>query len=111
MITWHECCESAMGRNPTARLVNHDDPHEDNENRQVDEIAVQRVNMYKSGTNDKLGQVLQSMQEVLKVLGQMNMNNGPRKIVCYDVMRRDIFVKIVYFRDRQTDYKADRKHV
>ena len=88
MITWHECCKSAMSRNPTARLVNHDDYHDDNENRQVDEIAVQRVNAYKNGTNDKLGQVLQSLQEVLKVLGQMNTNDGSysggyRKVVCY----------------------------
>ena len=88
MITWHECCKSAMRRNPTARLVNHDDYHDDNENRQVDEIAVQRVNAYKNGTNDKLGQVLQSLQEVLKVLGQMDTNDGSynggyRKVVCY----------------------------
>ena len=43
-----------------------------------------------SGTpsNDKLGQVLQSLQEVLKVLGQMDTNDGSynggyRKVVCY----------------------------
>ena len=90
MITWHECCKSVMRRNPnvTARLVNHDDYHDDNENRQVGEIAVQRVNAYKNGTNDKLGQVLQSLQEVLKVLGQMDTNDGSynggyRKVVCY----------------------------
>ena len=92
MITWHECCKSAMGRNPTTRLVNHDDYHDDNENRQVGEFAVQRVNDYKNGTNDKLGQVLQSLQEVLKVLGKLNTNDGncnqiqnggPRKVVCY----------------------------
>ena len=39
-----------MRRNPTARVVSHDDDGDDNENRQVDEIAVQRVNTYTNGT-------------------------------------------------------------
>ena len=84
-IAWHECCKIAMRKNPTVRLVSHGDEHDDSENRQVDEIAVQRVNAYKNGTNEKLGQVLQSLQEVLKVLGQMNTNDGNynRKVVCY----------------------------
>ena len=92
MITWHECCKTAMRRNPTARLASHDDDGDDNENRQVGEFVVQRVNECKNGTNDKLGQVLQSLQEVLKVLGQLNANDGSyngghRKIVCYGCNR------------------------
>ena len=90
MVTWHECCKSPMRKNPTVRLVSHGDVHDDSEDRQGDEIAVQRVNQYKNGTNDTLGQVLQSLQEVLKVLGQLNTNDGSytcngghRKIVCY----------------------------
>ena len=92
MITWHECCKIAMDRNPTVRMASQDNGHDDRENRQVDEIAVQRVNQYKNGTNDKLGQVLQSLQEVLKVLGKLNTNDGncnqiqnggPRKVICY----------------------------
>ena len=90
LVTWHECCKTAMRKKPSIRQATLDD----SEQNDTDSVAIQRVNQYKNG--DKLDQVLSSLKdlprEIVKAMGQQNQesrsrpikqNGGPRKFTCY----------------------------
>ena len=90
LVTWHECCKTAMRKKPSIRQATLDD----SEQNDTDSVAIQRVNQYKNG--DKLDQVLSSLndlpEKIVKAMGQQNkesrsrpikQNGGPRKFTCY----------------------------
>ena len=90
LVTWHECCKTAMRKKPSIRQAALDD----SEQNDTDSVAIQRVNQYKNG--DKLDQVLSSLNDlperIVKAMGQQNQESrsrpikqhgGPRKFTCY----------------------------